>query len=145
LVEVRRLSLVKLTVHTRFHIDFNWWSQNDNDWRVYLQGFLCSEHQKVFKDFQTSDLVDSIDPLTAEVQRVDGLQHILITHCSREIGYITDRSSIIDAIFKIFLSNGNEPMSALDIAERVNRPPDTILRTLTGGQVYRGIRPIIER
>ena len=145
MAEVRRLSQVKPTVHTRLHIDFNWWSQYDNDWRVYLQGFLCPEHQKMFTDFQTSDLVDSIDPLTAEVQRVDGLQHILITHCSRSSGFITERTSVVDAIFKIFLATGNEPQSVLELAEKVNRPPDMILRTMTGGQVYRGIRPILDR
>jgi hypothetical protein len=143
--EVRRYSLVKPNLHTRFHVDFGWWSQSDRDWRVYLQNLLCYEHQKVFANFQASEMVDSVDPDTAEVQRVDGLQHILITHCSREPGFITDRTTLVDAVFRVFLANGNEPMSVQELADKLNRTPEVILKTFSSGQVYRGIRPVIDR
>jgi hypothetical protein len=32
-------------------------------------------------------------------------------------------------------------MSAIELGKAINRPPDTILRTLSGMQVYKGIRP----
>ena len=50
MAEIKRMSLVKPTVKTRFHIDFDWWSQNDRDWRVYLRSFLCPEHQQAFAE-----------------------------------------------------------------------------------------------
>lgn len=145
MTEVRRFSLVKPNIHTRFHVDFNWWGQSDRDWRVYLQNLLCHEHRKVFANFQASEMVDSVDPETAEVQRVDGLQHILITHCSREPGFITDRTTLVDAVFRVFLANSNEPLSVQELADKLNRSPEVILKTFSSGQVYKGIRPVIDR
>ncbi|RPI33734.1 MAG: hypothetical protein EHM70_05110 [Chloroflexota bacterium] len=144
MTEVRRFSLVKPTLQTRYHIDFDWWSQRDSDWRVYLQNLLCEEHRKAFSDFHDSGTVDWVDPETAEVQKVDGLQHILISHCAKQPGFITDRTALVDAVFRVFLANGNDPMSPLELAERLNRQPVIILKTLSGTQVYRGLRPLLE-
>ena len=43
----------------------------------------------------------------------------------------------------VFLVNGNAPMSAEELGARLRRPPETILRTLAGPRVYRGIRPVV--
>jgi hypothetical protein len=139
--EVKRYSLVKPTLQTKFHIDFDWWSQIDNDWRVYLQSLLCTEHQQTYADSKFDELIDWVDPETAEIQNVDGLRHILITHCARQTGFITDRTTLVDAVFRVFLANGNAPLSSTELAEKLSRPPDTIIRTLAGIHVYRGIRP----
>lgn len=144
MIEPKRPSLVKPTIHTRFHIDFNWWENNDRDWRIYLRSNLCPEHQKLFSSSQGSDVMDWIDPQTAEVRRVDGLQHILISHCARQPGFITDRTALVDAVFRIFLANGNNPLSCVELSERLGKPAETILRTLTGVRVYKGVRPIID-
>ncbi len=143
--EVRRSSLVKPTLNTRFHVDFSWWSQSDRDWRVYLQSLLCPDHQQAFIDFQDEDMVDWVDPETGEVQRVNGLQHILIQHCAKQPGFITERTALVDALFRLFLANGNEPMTSQELAQQLGRPPLTILKVLSSGQVYRGMRPIPER
>lgn len=143
MAELRRFSLAKPTLQTKFHIDFDWWRQSDQDWRVYLQSLLCPEHRQAFVNFQEENSVDWVDPDTAEVQQVDGLQHILISHCAKQEGFITEHTALVDAIFRIFLANGNEPMSANDLAQRLNRQPTMVLRLLSGGQVYRGIRPIL--
>jgi hypothetical protein len=142
--EVRRFSLVKPTLQTKYHIDFNWWSQSDQDWRVSLRGLLCPEHRLVFAYSQEGDLVDWVDPETAEIQQVDGLQHVLITHCAKENGFITERTALVDAVFRLFLANGNTPMTVAEMADRLDRSPDIILRTLSGARVYRGLRPIMD-
>jgi hypothetical protein len=139
--EARRFSLVKPTINTRYHIDFDWWSQSDRDWRVYLNSLLCVEHQESFADFHDDDMVDWVDPETAEVQQVDGVQHILITHCAKEESFITQRTALVDAVFRVFLANGNEPLTPAELGERLGRPGETILKTLSGGRVYRGLRP----
>jgi hypothetical protein len=139
--EVKRYSLVKPTLQTKFHIDFDWWTQIDNDWRVFLQTLLCSDHQQSYADANFEEMIDWVDPDTAEIQNVDGLRHILITHCARQSGFITDHTTLVDAVFRIFLANGNSPQTSAELAERLRRPPETILRTLSGMQVYRGIRP----
>jgi hypothetical protein len=142
--EVKRFSLVKPTLQTRFHIDFGWWSQNDHDWRVHLLSLLCSEHQRAFADTRGDELVDWVDPETAEIQHVDGLRHILITHCAKQPGFITEHTTMVDAVFRIFLANGNVPLSSQELAERLGRPPETIMRTLSGVHVYRGLRPCLD-
>jgi hypothetical protein len=142
--EVRRFSLVKPTLQTRYHIDFDWWGQSDRDWRVHLSSLLCPEHQEAFSDFKADEMVDWVDPDTAEVQRVDGLQHVLISHCAKEAGFISERTALVDAVFRLFLANGNDPMTIADLAERLGRPPYVLLKTLSGGRVYRGLRPVME-
>ena len=89
-------------------------------------------------------MVDWIDPKTAEVKQVDGVQHVLITHCAKEVGFITEHTAMVDAIFRVFLANGNMPLTPVDLSSQLNRPADVILRTLTGGRVYRGVRPCPE-
>jgi hypothetical protein len=142
--EVRRFSLVKPTLQTRYHIDFDWWGQSDRDWRVHLSSLLCPEHQEAFSDFKADEMVDWVDPDTAEVQRVDGLQHVLISHCAKEEGFISERTALVDAVFRLFLANGNDPLTIADLAERLGRPPNVLLKTLSGGRVYRGLRPVME-
>jgi hypothetical protein len=144
LSEVKRFSLVKPTLQTRFHIDFDWWSKHDQDWRVYLRSNLCPEHKKVFTARGIEELVDWVDPETAEVQQVDGMQHVLITHCAKQPGFISEHTVLVDTAFRIFLANGNTPLSSLELARQLNKSPDTILKTLSGIRVYKGIRPCIE-
>jgi hypothetical protein len=143
-VEVKRFSLVKPTLQTRFHIDFDWWGQNDRDWRVDLFSFLCPDHQEAFSDARGDERFDWVDPDTAEVQQVDGLQHVLITHCAKTPGFITERTSMVEAVFRLFLANGNTPMTPVELSEQLGRPPETILRTLSGMRVYKGLRPCPE-
>lgn len=142
--DVKRTSLVKPTLQTRFHIDFSWWGEKDRDWRVYLQSLLCPEHQAAFAEMPDDHLVDFVDSVTAEVQRVDGLQHLLISHCAKVPGFITTHTTMVDAVFRTFLANGNTPMTPTELAMQLNRSPELIMRTLTGERVYRGLRPIIE-
>jgi hypothetical protein len=141
LPDVKRTSRVRPTTQTHFHIDFNWWQQRDRDWRVFLQSLLCPEHQQAFAELPEDHMVDFVDPLTAEVQRVDGLQHVLITHCAKIDGFISPHTTIVDAIFRIFLANGNVSMTPMELAQHSGRSPDLILRVLTGERIYRGLRP----
>lgn len=111
---------------------------------MYLRSNLCPEHQRVFESVELEEKVDWVDPQTAEVQRVDGLQHVLISHCARQPGFIPEHSTLVDAAFRLFLANGNAPMTAVELGDRLNRPAETILRTLTGPRVYKGLRPRLE-
>lgn len=141
MTEAIRFSLVKPTLQTRFHIDFQWWSENDRDWRIYLHDLLCPMHKEAFSELGDENLVDWVDAETAEVQQVDGLQHVLITHCAKLPGFITDRTTLVDSVFRLFLASGNTPMTPIELSDQLHRPPQTILSTLSGVRVYRGLRP----
>ncbi|MBP1701242.1 MAG: uncharacterized protein H6Q38_349 [Chloroflexi bacterium] len=136
-------SLVKPTLQTPFHIDFDWWQKNERDWRVYLHSYLCPEHKVLFADWEFAEEVDWVDPETAEVHSVDGLQHVLMTHCARQEGFITQQTALVDSMFRMFLANGNTSLTPIEMAEHLGRQPIIILKTLSGGRVYKGLRPCL--
>ncbi len=129
-------------IRTRYHIDYEWWQKSDRDLRIYLYSHLCPEHQSVFATYQGEDKVDWIDPRTAEVRRVDGLEHTLHSHCSLQPEYITPNTTLINALFRVFLANGNAPLTAEELAGRTGRRAEIIERTLGGDRIYKGIRPV---
>src|SRR5687767_12129642 len=103
---------------------------------------LCSEHREGASAFK-SDERDWIDPATGQVVRVDELRYTLLAHCSLQPDYITERTSLVDAVFRALLAGGNRPMTPIELAEKTGRSADTILRTLSGDVIYRGLRPQI--
>ncbi len=135
------MSLLKPTAKTPFHIDFEWWKKNERDWHVFLRSLLCTEHQETFAEMDEGGMIDWIDPQTAEVKLVDGIQHALMSHCALLPEFSDARTAVVEAVFRIFLVNGNTPMSAEELAGRLGRPADTILKTIAGPRVYRGLRP----
>jgi len=143
-MESKKSSLIKPELTSPFQIDFDWWKKNDRDWRVYLRSFLCVDHQRMFEEMDNDEIIDWVDPKTAEVKQVDGLQHTLISHCAKQDGFIGSNMALVDAVFRVFLSNGNKPLTPQELGEILNRPPDTILRTFSGFRVYKGIRPVSE-
>ena len=135
-------SLLKPTVETPFQIDFDWWKEYDRSWRVHLRSCLCEEHQQLYADLSGDEEVDWIDPETAEVQTVDGLQHTLISHCARQEQFITEQTTLTEALFRLFLSNGNQPLTPEEMSQVLGRPAVKILQTISGARVYKGIRPV---
>ena len=141
MAETRRYSIIKPTTNTPFHIDFEWWMKNDSNWRVYLVGYLCDEHKETYKDLENDVLIDAIHPDTAEISQVDGIQNILITHCAKQEHFISENTTLVESVFRILLANGNKPMTPEEIGDKIGRPAITILKTLAGQRVYKGIRP----
>lgn len=135
------MSLLKPNTKTPFHIDFDWWKKSERDWHVFLRTLLCAEHQEAFANVEEGEMVDWVDPQTAEVKPVDGVQHALMSHCALLPEFTSERTAVVEAIFRTFLVNGNVPMSAEDLSKRLGRPADIILKTIAGPRVYRGLRP----
>jgi hypothetical protein len=136
---------IKPGLTTPFHIDYEWWERESRELRIYLLTHLCPEHRAQFESIAETAIIDWVDPETGEVQRLDGLQHVLRTHCAQQPGYVEEHTSVVDAIFRVFLANGNQPLSAVELADRIGRKGQggTILKTLSGARVYKGLRPIV--
>jgi hypothetical protein len=134
--------LVKPTLDTPFHIDYTWWDRKGLHISVELRAHLCQEHQEVFSEHFDTEKIDWVDKKTGEVTRVDGLQHVMQVHCSKQPDYINDGLSLVDAVFRVFLANGNEPMTSEELSAITGRPAEKILNTLSGLRVYKGIRPL---
>ena len=134
-------TLVKPTLDTPFHIDYHWWERKGLHIGVELRTHLCQEHREVFSEHLDTEKIDWVDEMTGEVTQVDGLQHTLQVHCSKQPDYINERVSLVDAIFRVFLANGNTPLTCKELSNIVGQPTEKILRTLAGRQIYKGIRP----
>lgn len=126
---------------TRFHIDYDWWEQSKLDLKTYLFARLPASEESASID-TGMELVDLIDMATGEVRRVDGFQYLVQTYFRQLPDDFIKRASLVDAVFCVLLANGNHPLTAEEIAQRVERPTETILRTFGGATVYQGIRPI---
>jgi hypothetical protein len=136
--------LVKPALDTPFHIDYEWWERQDMQIGIELRNHLCPEHQAIFSEHFDTKEIDWVDKKTGEVTKVDGLQHVLQAHCSKRPDYISDDLSLVDAVFRVFLANGNEPLTSEKLGDITGRPAERILSTLSGLRVYKGIRPIHE-
>jgi hypothetical protein len=140
----RPKTLTRPTLETKFHIDYNWWDRADRELDVYLRSHLCEDHQEAYSEMEGDAKVDTIHPETAEVTRVLGIQHTLITHCAVQDDYLTPQTTLVNAVFRVFLANGNTPLTPEELGEKLTRPARMILRTLSSPRVYKGIRPYIE-
>jgi methyltransferase-like protein len=139
---VRPPAIKRPTAETRFYIDYDWWERSNLDVRTYI---LTRLHVGDDLQLETDDAkVDLIDPATGEVRQVDSFQYVLQSYFSKQPEDFAARTSMVDAVFSVLLANANEPMTAQEIAEKLQRPAETVLRTLAGPQVYQGIRPILE-
>ncbi len=142
MIETKRFSLVKPTIQTPFHIDFDWWREHDSNWKVYLFSYLCAEHQAAFQNINQDAKIDWVDPVTAEVFVVDGLEHTLMRHCALQPDFLTQNTSLVDAVFRSFLKNGNKPLTPQELSEITGKTAATILTTFSGPTIYKGIRPV---
>lgn len=140
---MKALVINRPTVDTKYHIDYDWWDKSNLDLKTYLYTRLDVEEDLTFDT--EMEKVDLVDPETGEVRQVDGFQYVVQAYFSQMPNDFASRTSLVDAIFCVLLANANQPMTVRKIAERVQRDPDTVLRTIGGTQVYQGIRPVFKK
>lgn len=133
---------VKPTLDTKFHIDYEWWERSGQDLRIHMIAQLPPEQAAYFTEHGTGEESDWVDPETAEIHRVDALR-MALQKAARSPDYFAPPTSLVDAVFRVFLTNNNVPLTPVELAEKIGRPPTTILRTLSGRTVYKGIRPCL--
>ena len=138
----KKPAYMKVTVDTPLFIDFEYWKSKEPNWRTLLAGYLCEEHYMQFKEAgDTAELIDVVDPETGEVEQKDVLVDCLFSHCALQNGFIQENGPLTDSIFRVLLSRGNQPLSAAELGEILNKNANTILKTVTSRN-YRGIRAI---
>lgn len=135
-------SFVKPGPDTRFHVDFDWWQREGRELRVDVAKHLRPESQDAFAQYSGGETTDVVDAETGEVRVVDHMQYVLRTQCKPLDTFLTEHTSLVDAVFHVFLLNGNQPLSSNELSQRLSRPANTILRTLAGRVVYKGLRPV---
>ncbi|MCS6834487.1 MAG: hypothetical protein NZ750_00530 [Anaerolineae bacterium] len=136
-------NLVKPTLDTKFHIDYEWWEQRaDEDYRSYLLTHLPPEKRALFSAHDEQRVVDYIHPETGEVFQLDELG-LAIQQAAKQPDFINPQTSLVDSVFRVFLANGNLPRTPRELAQDTGRDANTILKTLGGMKVYKGLRPLI--
>ncbi|MCA9922034.1 MAG: hypothetical protein KC419_09850 [Anaerolineales bacterium] len=135
-------SLKRVTTSTKFYVDYDWWDKSQLDLKTYLFSRLAIEDDSALDT--SSEEVDLVDPDTGEIHRVDGFQYVVQTYFNQLPEDFATRTSLVDAVFCVLLANANRPMSAEDIAKKVKRSADVVLKTIGGPRIYQGIRPILE-
>lgn len=134
--------LIKPTLETRFHVDYSWWEKSSDDLRTYLLSHLLPEQRERLSQTDEVRTVDYVDPDTGEVLELDELG-LAIQIAAEEDNFINQQTPLVDSVFRVFLANGNLPMTPVELAERTGRSANTILKTLGGAKTYKGIRPIL--
>ncbi|MDX2137142.1 MAG: hypothetical protein SF123_03535 [Chloroflexota bacterium] len=138
---VKPSALVKPTLDTKYHIDYSWWERNpEEDLRTYILSHLSPEQRAQMSEEAGDTTLDYIDMETGEVLQVDAVG-MAIQVAAKEPSFINQQVSLVDSVFRVFLSNGNQPLSVRELEERTGRSAATILKTLSGGRVWKGIRP----
>ena len=136
-------SLVKPTLDTKFHIDYDWWKREPTgaqDLRIYLLSHLLPEQRERISQSVEGNVVDYIHPDTAEVFQLDELG-LAIQTAANDPNFINPHTSLVDSVFRVFLANGNVPLSPRELADKTGRSAAVILKTFSGARVYNGIRP----
>jgi hypothetical protein len=130
----RPAGLGKANQDTKFHIDYNWWqTQQSDDLRLYLISHLpTAEERERVAQASTERVVDYVDPRTGEVFRYDTLQ-MALRKAAQQPNFIDPQgSTVVDNIFRVFLKNGNQPLTPRELETWVGKPALTILKTIGG-------------
>lgn len=118
----------------RFFIDLDWYEQNRRSFSYVVRNSLCDKCRRRVEEKE-------LPP--------DGIVAAAKDCCAGVPDFINDRQPILESVFRIFLSNGNEPLELEELSRQLAewRGGDTyrtaphILSRLLRSESYYGIRP----
>jgi len=141
---------------TRYFIDERWFDQVNRSYRAMAQARMC-DSCKGKLGTETQERMPAVDPRTGrvifEIRSVPFGQNPISpirSCCSKRRDYITPETPVAEALFRVFLSSGNQPMDLERIREELssfvsmsdrphNYSPDLLERIIKTDQYY-GIR-----
>jgi hypothetical protein len=118
-------------------IDLDWFEQNNRSFLVLARGCLCPKCrqrlEKAKPPFSPADLIASVRDC-----------------CSKTPQFFIDRPPVLESIFRIFLANGNRPLTleelSRQLAERRSNVPQRtspeVLSHLLRNERYYGLRQV---
>ena len=124
-------------VKTQWCIDLDWYQPNNRSFLAIAQDCLCPKCRQQLKVDEGE--VPAADLLTA-VQSC----------CSREPGFITGTTPVLESIFRLFLASGNQPLELAELGKQLSdrrggdtyRTSSAILSRLLASDQYYGIRQV---
>jgi hypothetical protein len=110
----------------RYFVDENWYNDHSRSFRTMALGRLC-ESCKHKLGTETQERVPAIDPRTGrvvfELRSVPFAQNplsVIRSECSKRRDYITGDTPLAEAIFRVMLASGNQPMESDRLREELN-------------------------
>ena len=101
---------------SRWAIAVAWLEENSRSIPILTRDYLCS---KCAKKLASGKMETSPEALIAQIQNC----------CSRSKGFISSRLPILESAFRLFLANGNQPITLEEMGQK--------LSDLRGGDPYR--------
>ena len=121
-------------VSPRWFIDLDWHQQSNRSFLTLAQGCLCPKCQEWLKgEISAANLLTTIKDC-----------------CSKTPDFITGKLPILESIFRLFLTNGNQPLDLEELGKQLSewRGGDTyrtsveILPRLLSSDRYYGLRQV---
>jgi hypothetical protein len=118
----------------RWFIDLDWLEEHDRSFLALAQGRLCAKCVKKRKDSKP------ISPAQL-ISTIKGC-------CGKASDFISDELPILESVFRLFLANGNQPLSLEELSKQLAKrmgaeSPRTsveILSRLLRDEHYYGLR-----
>jgi len=109
----------------KYYIDTHWFDRTGRSFRVVAEKRFCAAcRSKIGTD--TQERVPVLDPKTGrvvyETRTVpfgSNPTAVIRSCCARERGYITADMPVLEAVFRVFLMNGNQPTDLEGIREQL--------------------------
>lgn len=123
-------------VKTYWSIDLEWYQPNSRSFTALAQRYLCP---KCAKQLDTKGKNMSANTLLSNIKDC----------CSHVPGFIADQQPIMESTFRLFLSNGNQPLDLEELSSQLSewrggdyRTSIEILSRLFKNDRYYGLREI---
>ncbi len=131
------------TEDTEFHIDYGWFEIQHQDVNVLIYKCLSPDQRDRLGEQREPRMLDFVDEASGEVSRTSQVLHMIRTENARDPGFVSAKTPVFEAAFRLFLMNDNKPLTARALAERMGRKPMDVLAQVGGRAVYNGIRPFM--
>ncbi len=108
----------------RYYVDERWFTQHNKSFRAIAQARMCPTCRKKIGS-EVQERVPTIDArgrVVYEVRSVPFASNPLSEirrHCSKEAGYISAETPVLESLFRVFLANGNQPIDLDQIREQL--------------------------
>ena len=137
------IKFFRATEDTKFHIDFSWFDEQGQDVNVLIWKCLNDAQRERIGDMRDGEVIDFIDPQTGEVELANGVLQLIRNENAKDPTFISTKTPVFEAAFRIFLINNNSPLTAKELAARIGRKSQDVLNQIGGRVVYNGIRAIV--
>jgi hypothetical protein len=121
----------------RWFIDLDWLEQNDRSFLVLAKSCLCPQCR------------ERLEESKEEISAADLMSNIRDC-CSKAPAFITEKSPLLESVFRLFLANGNQPLGLEKLGKQLierqggatQRTSAEVLSRLLGDEQYYGLRQV---